>query len=359
MRVAIVHDYLNQMGGAERVVAALHRGWPDAPIHTTIADPARLSDDLRRATLRTTWMQHLPGWRAHFRRYLPLYPVAVAGMDLRGYDLVLSSSSAFAVGAPVPPGVPHLCYVHTPARFLWDFEGYVAREGLSAATVAALRPLIGALRAHDRRVAQRPTLLVANSANIAARIRRVWGREAVVVPPPVALERFRPRAGGAGRHFLVVSRLAHYKRLDLAVTACTAASLPLLVVGDGPARAALERLAGPTVRFAGRLDDAAVVAAYRDAIALVFPGEEDFGIAPLEANASGVPVVAYAAGGALETVRDGETGVLFEAQTSAALVAALHRVRDLPWDPSALRSHAEGFSEGRFLERIRALVARA
>jgi glycosyltransferase involved in cell wall biosynthesis len=358
MRIAIVHDYLNQMGGAERVVESFHRLWPDAPIYTTIADWESMPASLRDADIRVSWMQRLPGWRRHFRALLPLYPFAIESFDLSAYDLVISSSSAWAKAARTRAGAVHVCYCHTPMRWVWDYEHYVAREGFGPLTRLALPPVIAALRAWDVRTAQRPTHLVVNARVVQERVRRCWGRSSEVLHPPVETARFSVGAG-AGRGHLVVARLAHYKRIDLAVAAFTQLGLPLEIIGDGPARASLQAMAGPTITFHGRVDDAGVAQAMRECRGLIFPGEEDFGITPLEANASGRPVIAYRAGGATETVRDGVTGVLFDAQTPAALAAAVQRAETITWDAAAIRQHADAYAVDVFESRFRAIVERA
>ncbi len=357
MRLAIVHDYLNQAGGAERVVESFHRIWPDAPIFTTIADRDAMPASLCDADLRVTWMQRLPAWKRHFRAYLPLYPLAIEGMDLRDYDVVVSSSSAWAKAVRAPRGAVHVCYCHTPMRWVWDYDRYVAREEFGLLARLALPPVIAGLRAWDVRTAHRPTHIVVNSRVVQDRVLRCWGRTSELLHPPIETERFAVGTG-AGRYHLVVSRLAHYKRIDLAVMAFTQLGLPLVVIGDGPARASLEAVAGPSVTFRGRLDDAGVAAAMGECRALIFPGEEDFGITPLEVNASGRPVIAYGAGGALETVRDGVTGVLFGAQTADALADAVRRAEALTWNPGVIRRHAESYSAAGFETRFRAIVER-
>lgn len=357
MRVAIVHDYLNQTGGAERVVESFHRLWPDAPIFTTIADRDAMPASLRDADIRVSWMQRLPAWRRHFRAYLPLYPYAIESFDLRGYDVVVSSSSAWAKAVRTPTGTVHVCYCHTPMRWVWDYEQYVAREGFWPLTRLALAPVIAALRSWDVRTATRPTHIVVNSRVVQDRVQRYWGRASELLPPPVDTTRFSV-GSGAGRPHLVVSRLAHYKRIDLAVAAFTQMGLPLEIIGDGPARKSLETRAGPTISFRGRVDDAGVTRAMQECRALIFPGEEDFGITPLEANASGRPVIAYRAGGATETVRDGVTGVLFAEQSPASLSDAVRRATDISWDASVIRRHAEAFSVGAFEARFLAIVER-
>jgi len=357
MRVAIVHDYLNQAGGAERVVESLHRLWPDAPIFTTIADRDAMPASLRDADIRVTWMQHLPAWKRHFRAYLPLYPLAIGGIDVRGYDVVVSSSSAWAKAVHTPAGAVHVCYCHTPMRWVWDYEHYVAREGFGALVRLALPPVIAALRMWDVRTSGQPTHIVVNSRVVQERVRRYWGRTSEVLNPPVDTERFTV-GSGPGSYHLVVARLAHYKRIDLAVAAFTQLGLPLVVIGDGPARASLEAAAGPNVTFRGRVDDRGVAEAMRECRGLIWPGEEDFGITPLEATACGRPVIAYGAGGVLETVRDGVTGVFFSEQTAESLARAVQRAATIAWDPAIIRAHAESHSVAGFEARFRAIVER-
>lgn len=357
MRVAIVHDYLNQAGGAERVVESFHRIWPDAPIFTTIADRDTMLPGLRDADVRTSWMQHLPAWRRHFRAYLPLYPLGISSLDVREYDVVVSSSSAWAKAAQARPGAVHVCYCHTPMRWVWDGGEYVERESFGALARLALRPVIGALRRWDVRTAARPTHIVVNSRVVQERVRSCWHRDSELLPPPVDVERFRP-GEGTGDAFVVVSRLAHYKRIDLAVRAFNALGQRLVVVGDGPARASLQAIAGPTIEFRGRMDDAGVADALQTARGLIFPGEEDFGIAPLEANACGRPVIAYGAGGALDTVRPGVTGVLFTSPTAEALADAVRQAMATTWNAAVIRAHAEQYSTRRFEVAFRAIVER-
>ena len=358
MRVAIVHDYLNQAGGAERVVAVLHRMYPDAPIFATLFDPDVVGEPLASADVRVSWMQRLPAWRRYFKAYLPLYPAAVRSFDLRGYDLVISSSSAWAKGIRVPPGAVHVCYCYTPMRWAWSFDSYVGRSELTLPSRIAARLVMGALRRWDVSTSRNVDRFIAISSAVAERIREVYARGSDVVFPPVDVRRFSPERTPED-FFLVVSRLNAYKRIDLAVLACTQRGLPLVVVGDGPDRAALERIAGPTVTFVGRLPDADVTALFERCRAFILPGMEDFGLTPLEANAAGRPVVAFAAGGALDTVREGVTGLLFSEPTPDALGNALVATRERPWDVAALRAHAESFAEAVFVARFTEAVARA
>ena len=351
MRVAIIHDYLNQRGGAEWVVAVLHEMFPEAPIFASIVDRETLSPELQAADIRPSWMQHLPGLRRHFKKYLLLYPSVFEGLDLSDYDLVISSSSAFAKAVNPPGGTLHLCYCHTPARFIWDYQRYVERERLGPLARAFLPLAIRLLKTWDLRTAGRPHAYVANSTVVAARIRQVYHREAVVIPPPVDLKRFQPLEGRED-FYLIVSRLNPYKRIHLAIEAFNRLRLPLVIVGDGPHRPVLERLAGPTIRFTGYLSDDEVAQLYARCQALVIPGEEDFGLAVLEANASGRPVIAYRAGGALDTVKPDLNGIFFDQPSAESLADAVIRARKMCWDSQRIREHAEGYGVERFKERM-------
>jgi glycosyltransferase involved in cell wall biosynthesis len=355
MRVAIVHDYLNQYGGAERVLEALHELYPDAPIYTSIYDPAAMPPRFRDWDIRTSWMQRLPGWRKHFRRYFLLYPSAFESFDLGGYDLIISSSSAYAKGIIPPPHARHICYCHTPMRFAWRADDYVRRERIAGPQRAILPILLSYVRLWDAVTAQRVDGFVANSREVAARIRRYYGRDATVIPPPVDLP--PPTAQPPGEYYLAGGRLVPYKRLDLAVRAFSALGLPLVIFGDGRDRPALEAIAGPNVRFLGRVGEEQLRALFAGCRAFVFPGEEDFGITPLEAMAAGRPVIAYAAGGALDTVVPGITGRFFSQPSAAALAVAVAAERGDRYDAATIRAHAEQFSRQRFLERMREYIA--
>lgn len=361
-RVAIVHDYLNQMGGAERVVSSLRRMYPDAPIFTTIADLSKLPADLRSADIRTTWMQRIPGINKRFKWYFWLYPLAVRSMDLGGYDLIVSSSSAYAKGVRVPEGAVHVCYCHTPMRFVWDYENYVKDMELPALVKKLSGLLIAPLRRWDAANTAGADELIANSSIVQERIRDHYGRQATIVHPPVDTARF-DHAGAeeraAGDYYLVVSRLVSYKRIDLAVEACSLLGERLIVVGDGPDRERLARLAGPNVSFLGRLPDGEVERLMRGCRALLFPGVEDFGITPLEVNACGRPVVAYREGGAQDTIRQGLNGLFFEKQTRESLARTLLGFQSWTWDSARIRAYAAGFGEERFEREIRAAVSAA
>lgn len=355
MRVALVHDDLTQRGGAERVVLALHRLFPEAPIFTSVHDSSGTFEEFTGADVRTTFLQRLPHRGNRARALLPLYPIAMNRIDLRGYDLVVSSSSRFAHGVKAPHAC-HVSYCHTPARWLYD-TGYFGPGGpVRSWAVPALRPLLGIMRRWDQVAARRPDVYVANSREVAARIERVYGREAPVIHPPVDVistsDTTETAGGGSDPYYLVVSRLLPYKRIDLVIHACAAMGRRLIVVGSGPARQALTALARSVapglVEFRSGLSDGALHRLLAGCTALVQAGREDFGLVPIEANAAGRPAVAFAAGGGLETVVDGTTGVHFTEQAGGALIAALERVESTPWDAALLRRHAEGFGEVRF-----------
>ena len=357
MRVAIIHDYLNQYGGAERVLEALHDLFPEAPVYTSIYDPAAMPNVYRTWDIRPSWMQRLPAWRRLFRAYVLLYPLAFESFDLSAYDLLISSSSAFAKGVIPQPDAIHVCYCHTPMRFAWRTPDYLAREGFGAARRAALTLPLTLLRVWDVVSTQRVDAFIANSHAVARRIRRYYRREAVVIPPPVDLPPFCDTPPGA--YFLAGGRLIPYKRLDLAVQAFTQLGLPLKIFGDGRDRPRLQAMAGPNITFLGRVSEAERRALFSGCRAFVFPGEEDFGIAPLEAMAAGRPVIAYAAGGALETVIEGITGRFFREHTVEALMDAVAAMLTERYDPHAVRRHAERFGKEAFLARMRSFVTEA
>lgn len=353
MKVALVHDYLNQMGGAERVVLALHELFPQAPLYTSIYDPERVDPAFRALDIRTSFMQKFPFIMKHHQPYLPFYPVAMENLDLRGYDLVLSSSSAFGKGVIVRPETLHICYCHTPMRWCWNYREYVEREQLGGLARRLLPFFITRLRVWDQASAQRVDHFIANSPIVARRIQKYYRREAVVIPPPVEAARFPFDPGlQAEEYFLSLGRLTPYKRVDLAIEACNRLRLPLVVIGSGRAEKQLRALAGPTIRFLGRLPDSEIVQYLARCRALIFPGEEDFGITPLEAQACGRPVIAYGAGGALASVLDGVTGTFFAEQTVESLAEVLATFDAGAYQAQRIRDHALDFDKPRFQRRI-------
>lgn len=353
MSIALVHDYLFEQGGAENVVEVLLDIFPDAPLYTSIYDPEVMSPAFRRHQVRTSFLQRITRRKAHAKALLPLYVPAFSSFDLSQYDVVLSSASSFAKFIRVRPDARHLCLCYTPTRFLWTPDAYLANH-VRSYYWPLLRPLLCRLRAADFAAAQRVDRFIAISGVVAERIRTCYGRDAEVIYPPVDCSRFHPRnrVAPAEPYYLVVSRLLPYKRVDLAVQACSRLQLPLVIVGDGPDRRRLERLSGPTVRFVGRRPDDEVRRYLATCQALLFPGEEDFGLTAVEAQASGRPVIAFAGGGALETVIDGRTGLLFREQTVDALTAVLADFQQWSFDTTAVRQNALRFDTAVFREQI-------
>ncbi|WP_127490877.1 glycosyltransferase [Paenibacillus glycanilyticus] len=351
-RIAIVHDYLNQMGGAERVVGVMHKLFPDAPIYTTIVDREKLLPELRTADIRTTWMQRIPNILRDFKLYFWLYPFAVRSIDLKGYDIIVSSSSAYAKGIRKPGNAVHLCYCHSPMRFAWNFDGYIENVNVSKTRRAVAKWLTYPLRLWDKANSKQVDRLIANSSVVKGRISKFYGLDSAVIYPPVEVDRFSLSEDGPKDYFLVVSRLVSYKKIDIAVEACTRLGLKLLIVGDGDDRKRLESLSSSNVQFLGRRSDEEVTGYMQHCRALLFPGLEDFGITPLEANACGRPVVAFQAGGALDTIKAGLNGMFFKEQTTESLMEALCEFETKEWDPGLIRKHAESFNERYFIERL-------
>ncbi len=356
-RIAIIHDWLNQMGGAENVLEVLVDMFPHAPVYTSIYDPTRVSPAYRSWDIRPSWMNRLPAVGRHHQLYLPFYPLAFESFDLSGYDLIISNKSAFAHSVITPPETIHISYCLTPTRFLWQYQSYRQREGIGRLANFLLQPLLTWQRQFDRLAADRVDYFIAISRAVQARIRKFYRRESVVIHPPVDTTRFRPSDAPPEGYYLVVSRLIPYKRVDLAVEACTRLQLPLIVVGDGRDRPALERAAGPTVTFLGRVSQEEIVRLMQRARAFLFPGLEDFGIAPVEAMACGRPVIAYAGGGALDTVLPGITGEFFTEQNAESLMAVLRQFDPHKYDPHACRAQAENFDVQVFRQKLDAYIA--
>ena len=358
MRTALIHDWLTGMRGGERVLEALCGLYPEADIFTLYHRRGSVSAGIERHRIRTSFVQRLPMASTYYRQYLPLFPMAIEQFDLDAYDLVISSSHCAAKAVVAPGRARHLCYCHSPMRYAWDqFEAYfgAARTGPMVSRWI-YRPVLARLARWDAATAARVHRFMANSEHVAGRIRRYYNRVATVVYPPVDTAFFHPAGDSPGSHFLIVSALVPYKRIELAMAACERVGASLRIVGDGPDRKRLEAQAGPHVSFLGRLADEEVRDEYRRALAVLLPGEEDFGIVPVEAQACGRPVVALGRGGALETVIDGENGVLFAEPEVAALAAALDRVARMRFDAAAIARSAARFSRERHLERMRAVI---
>ena len=357
MQIAVVHDYFTQMGGAERVAEELVRMLPGASLHTTVALQDLMPAGLAGKPVETSWMQHLPNMKQCYRLYFFLYPFAVQSLDLSRYDLVISSSSGYAKAVRTHRDAVHICYCHTPMRWAWDFDSYSSQAFARSAKRMLMAPVVHALRNWDENASRYPDHFVANSQTVAARIQRVYGRTAEVIHPPIDINRFRPCAEQED-YYLVLARLISYKRIDLAIEACTSLGRRLLIIGDGPDRARLLAKAGPTVEFLNHLSDGEVEHYASRCRALIFPGEEDFGMAPLELAAAGRPTIAYRAGGAVETIQDGVTGVFFDRQRVSDLAAAILRFERQEWPVESLRRHAEGFGIDVFQARFRQFLAR-
>jgi glycosyltransferase involved in cell wall biosynthesis len=357
-RVALVHDWLTGMRGGEKVLEVLCELFPSADIFTLFHVPGSVSATIERHPIHTSLIQWMPFASAHYRRYLPLFPFAIEHLDLDGHDLVISSSHCVAKSVIRPGGARHLCYCLSPMRYAWDqFDAYFGPERVGATTSRWLyRPVMARMARWDRATAGRADRFVAISRYVAGRIRRYYNREASIVYPPVDTVFYCPAAVPAERHFLIVSALVPYKRIDLAIEACRRQGAMLRIIGDGPERGRLERQAGQSAVFLGSRSNEEIRDEYRRACAVLLPGEEDFGIVPVEAQACGRPVVAYGRGGACETVIDGETGVLFTEASAHSLADALDRVARTSFDPGRLRRHAERFSRERHVDEMRAVI---
>lgn len=346
-KIALVHDYFIQRGGAERVAEQLQTLFPAAPMFTTVDRRANSNGALR----QTSWMQRLPVNEKNHRHYFLFYPLAVESLNLSDFDLILSSSSGYAKGVRKRKGATHICYCHTPMRWVWRYESYAERECFGGWQRKILPFLLNGLKKWDLRAAAQPDFYIANSQVVAERIRECYGRDSVVIPPPIDVGRFAADAPDE-EFYLLLSRLVPYKRLDLAIDACRRLDRTLIVIGDGSDRRRLESIAGPKTQFIGRQPDEVVDFYAARCRALIFPGEEDFGMTPLEINAAGRPVIAFRAGGALETVVEGETGVFFNRQTAASLAEAIEEFESLDWDRKKIRRHAEKFDRKVFDRRI-------
>jgi glycosyltransferase involved in cell wall biosynthesis len=357
LRVALVHDYLNQQGGQESVVRVLAEMFPGAPLYTSVYDRERMPARWRKLDIRTSYLQRISPRVELARVMLPLYPTAFESFDLGEYDLVISSTTTFAKGVLTRPETCHVCFCSNTTRLLWMYHAYMEYESLPRVVHRLLPWLVTPMRTWDFLAAQRVDYFLANSRNAQKRIAKFYRRDSVVVHPPIDASRFEP-VDEHDDYFLIVARLQPYKRIDLAVGACSRLGLPLRVIGEGLDRARLRALAGPTVRFLGQRSDEDVAVAMARCRAYIQPGEEDFGLAPLEAQAAGRPVIAYRAGGALETVKEGISGVFFDEPTVECLAQTLSELRD-DFDPAALRAHALTFDLPVFRARLYDVVARS
>jgi glycosyltransferase involved in cell wall biosynthesis len=358
---ALVHHWLVATRGGERVLEALAELFPSADLFTLVCDKSKIAESLRSRHVRSSLLQNLPGARSWYRYYLPLFPFATERMNLSGYDLIISSDAATVKGVRTGAATTHICYCHTPIRYVWNgYETYYRTAGWVSRQ--ALRMVRKRLCDWDYDAAQRVTLFVANSRNVQKRIKECYERESCVIYPPIDTERFSLAPARFTQHekfFLVVSRLVPYKGIDLLIEAFNKSRRPLVIIGDGPERQKLESRAGPTIRFLGSQSDVAVVQAMQQCSAFVFAGEEDFGMVMAEAQACGKPVIALGCGGAAEIVIPGITGILFDEPSVASLTEALERFDRAAFDPHAIRNNSLRFGREHFLREFSDLVSRA
>lgn len=352
MRIAFVHEYLNQFGGAERMLQVLCALFPEAPIYTLIYDHNATGGVFEGKDIRTSFLQKMPFVKRHHRAFPLLMPMAIEQFDFSEYDTVISISASFAKGVLTKPGTRHICYCLTPPRFLWDdSQKFVEEFGYSRIVKRFLPPFITYLRMWDQEASKRVDDFWAISNFIKERIGKYYRRQSSVLYPPVNVSKFKI-SEQKGDYFFLAGRLVSYKRFDLAVKAFKKLNLPLKIAGIGPELNKLKKLAGNKTEFVGLVSDIQLADLYAGARAVVFPQEEDFGIVPLEAMASGKPVIAYRAGGALETIEDGKTGIFFDQLTEDSLMDAVRRFETMSFDPKVCRAQAEKFDISVFKENI-------
>jgi len=354
-RAAIAHEWLTIPGGSEKVVVEMLDMLPEAEVFTSVYDVETWRETLAGRTVHASFLDRIPGARRSYSKLLPLMNAAFESFDLSDFDLVVSSSHSCAKNVLTHPGTLHVCYCHTPMRHAWE-PRFLANEPLSAPAAFAARLLLGRLRRDDLAGASRPDLYVANSRHVQARIAKYYRRDARVIHPPVEVDVHLRRPRDPGDYYLVLGRVVPYKRVDLAVAACSMLRRPVKIAGTGRAIDAARAAAGPGSEFLGYVPDDELGDLLAGARALLFPGEEDFGIVPVEAQAAGVPVIAYSGGGARDSVIDGETGVFCEAQTVASLCAAILRFEDRTFDEAALRDNARRFGPERFRSEMGELL---
>ncbi len=354
-KIAVVHDYFTQRGGAERVAEELFAMFPTSDLFSTVALSEMLPPEIPRAKIRTSWMQLLPKMDKYYRLYFPIYPLGVKSLNLKDYDLVVSSSCGYAKGVETRADAIHISYCHTPMRWVWRYDDYAERANIGKGTRSALPAFLGALRVWDRNASRQPDQFVANSKVVAQRIEQVYQRQAIVIPPPIDVRRFHTSTQ-QDDYFLILSRLIPYKRIDLAIEACNSLDQQLVVIGSGPDRKRLEAMAGPTIKFLGRLSYEQINQYLSVCQALILPGEEDFGMVPLEAASAGRPTIAFRGGGATETVVEGVTGLFFDSPDAKSLAAAIQNFRNYHWSAEVLRQHAEKFDVEAFRQQFHQLL---
>jgi glycosyltransferase involved in cell wall biosynthesis len=361
MKVALIHDHLAQDGGAEKVLKVLAELYPQADIYTLLYEKKQADKYFSGRTIKTSFIQRIPGGVKHYRWFLPLMPMAVEFFDLSDYDLVISDASAFAKGVITNTNVPHICYCHTPTRYLWDYtHRYIAELHYNKFLKKIVSLFLNYLRLWDRQAADRVDYFIANSKLVQKRIKKYYSRDSQVIYPPVDIDNFQPTPK-PGEYFLTGGRVVVYKRFDLVVEAFKQLGWPLKIFGDGVDLSRLKKIAkgAANIEFLGRVGETEKIELYQNCRAFLNPQEEDFGITVVEAMASGRPVIAYAQGGALETVIDGQTGIFFSEQTVESLMAALRRFDSLSFDSAVIRHQAEEFSRQEFEKQFQDFVVQA
>ena len=355
-RVALIHDWLTGMRGGEKVLEVIANLFPEAPIYTLFHFPGSVSETLESHAIHTSFLQSYPGLRTHYRRLLPLFPTAVEDLDLSAYDILISTSHCVAKGAKARPEAKHICYCHTPMRYVWDQQKTYFPD--SQSLIGRLRDVaLNRLRRWDVDTADRVDCYIANSSFVADRVNRYYGRQADVIHPPVDTDLFTPKDDSTGDYCLMVSALSPYKRIDLAIEACASLGLELRVVGEGPERGNLEKYGRDKIGLLGRVGDQELRDLYRHATCFIQPGVEDFGISSVEALACGCPVVALGRGGILDIVENGIHGVLYdEADHGPSLAAAIDKSTTIRFNKTTLRRRAESFSVAKFEDQLRKLL---
>ena len=351
MRTAIVHDWLNQIGGAEDVLETLLEMYPGAPIYTSLYWRDKMPQHWRQWDIRTSFINRLPLAQKRQQLYFPLYPMAFEQFDFSDYDLVLSNKSGFCHGVITGPETLHICYCLTPTRYVWRYHQYAEQENLNSLQRAIMPPFLVNLRQWDRLAADRVDHFIAISQTIRQRIAKIYRRDSTIIYPPVDTSRFAPQ-GSSDNYFLIVGRLVPYRRIDVLIEAFNKMNKPLVIAGSGRDRERLEAMAGPTIEFLGRVPDEDLPDLMARCRAFMWPGEEDFGISPIQAMAAGRPVIAYAAGGALETVIPGQTGALFDMQTAESIIEAVEQFDEQSFDPWAISAFAANFDTAQFKRKM-------